>query len=312
MALVFRHVSSSPLVEFDAAAPDGAVIGVVGENGAGKSVLARLAGGVEQPMAGEVDNHGGARLLGPDDPLNLAPAPVLAIDHTFARHDLLVRERAAVAIDRLRQAGSTILLVSHEEELLRRLADEVWWLHEGKLAARGDPEEILRVYRQHIAARVRTWGGTMSTPISPRFFRGDGRAEIVGVELSGEDGRPTMAWRSGEQVAVKITVRYQALVANPVVGMMIRTRSGFNVYGTNTELERLRLGPVRQGGMLAVSFQFRCDLCPQEYTLTVASHDPDGVWHEWLEDAVAFLVADSRYTSGVANLHAQASFAVVG
>ncbi|MGA2273425.1 MAG: Wzt carbohydrate-binding domain-containing protein [Bryobacteraceae bacterium] len=312
MALVFRHVSSSPLVEFDAAAPDGAVIGVVGENGAGKSVLARLAGGVEQPMAGEVDNHGGARLLGPDDPLNLAPAPVLAIDHTFARHDLLVRERAAVAIDRLRQAGSTILLVSHEEELLRRLADEVWWLHEGKLAARGDPEEILRVYRQHIAARVRTWGGTMSTPISPRFFRGDGRAEIVGVELSGEDGRPTMAWRSGEQVAVKITVRYQALVANPVVGMMIRTRSGFNVYGTNTELERLRLGPVRQGGTLAVSFRFRCELCPQEYTLTVASHDPDGVWHEWLEDAVAFLVTDSRYTAGVANLRAEASFAAVG
>ena len=311
MALVFRHVSISPLVDFDAAAPDGAVIGVVGENGAGKSVLARLAGGVEQPVSGEVEVHGGARLLGPDDPLNLAPAPVLAIDHTFARQDLLVRERAAAAINRLRQTGSTILLVSHEEELLRRLADEVWWLHEGKLAARGDPEETLRVYRQHIAARVRAWGGTMSTPINPRFFRGDGRAEIVGVELSGEDGKPTMAWRSGEQVGVKITVRYQALVAHPVVGMMIRTRSGFNVYGTNTELEQLRLGPVRQGGTLAVSFQFPCDLCPQEYTLTVASHDPDGVWHEWLEDAVAFLVADSRYTAGVANLRAKVSFAVV-
>ena len=311
MALVFRHVSSSPLVDFDAAAPDGSVIGVVGENGAGKSVLARLAGGVEQPMSGEVEVHGGSRLLGPDDPLNLAPAPVLAIDHTFARQDSLVRERAAAAIDRLRQAGSTILVVSHEEELLRRLADEVWWLHEGKLAARGDPEEILRAYRQHIAARVRAWGATMSTPISPRFFRGDGRAEIVGVELAGEDGKPTMAWRSGEQVAVKITVRYQALVASPVVGMMIRTRSGFNVYGTNTELEHLRLGPVRQGGTLAVSFQFRCELCPQEYTLTVASHDPDGVWHEWLEDAVAFLVTDSRFTAGVANLRAQVSFAAV-
>jgi lipopolysaccharide transport system ATP-binding protein len=53
-------------------------------------------------------------------------------------------------------------------------------------------------------------------------------------------------------------------------------------------------------------------LCPQEYTITVASHDPDGVWHEWLEDAVAFLVTDSRYTAGVANLRAKASFAVVG
>ena len=59
MALVFRRVTSPPLVEFDAAAPDGAVIGVVGENGAGKSALARLAGGAEQPVTGEVEVAGG-------------------------------------------------------------------------------------------------------------------------------------------------------------------------------------------------------------------------------------------------------------
>jgi len=102
------------------------------------------------------------------------------------------------------------------------------------------------------------------------------------------------------------------MVAHPVVGMTIRTRSGFNVYQTDTELEQLRMGPVRPGGKLAVSFQFRCDLCPREYTLTVASYDPDGVWHECLEDAVAFLVTGSRDTGGVANLRAKASFAQVG
>jgi lipopolysaccharide transport system ATP-binding protein len=53
-----------------------------------------------------------------------------------------------------------------------------------------------------------------------------------------------------------------------------------------------------------VEFAFRCELCAEHYTLTVASHDPDGVWHEWLEDAVAFSVADDRYTAGVANLRA--------
>jgi lipopolysaccharide transport system ATP-binding protein len=53
-----------------------------------------------------------------------------------------------------------------------------------------------------------------------------------------------------------------------------------------------------------LDFAFRCELCAGEYTLTVASHDPDGVWHDWLEDAIAFAVADSRYTAGVANLRA--------
>jgi lipopolysaccharide transport system ATP-binding protein len=89
--------------------------------------------------------------------------------------------------------------------------------------------------------------------------------------------------------------------------MMIRTQIGLNVYGTNTELERLKLGPCAAGETLEVHFAFRCDLCAGEYTLTIASHDPDGVWHDWLEDAIAFAVAEDRYTAGVANLRARAT-----
>ena len=59
------------------------------------------------------------------------------------------------------------------------------------------------------------------------------------------------------------------------------------------------------GDALRLNFTFRCDLCPQEYTLTAASHDPNGVWHDWLEDAVTFSVTDLRHTTGVANLRAQ-------
>jgi hypothetical protein len=116
-----------------------------------------------------------------------------------------------------------------------------------------------------------------------------------------------MVWRSGELAQVKITVRFRDAVADPVVGMMIRTRIGLNVYGTNTELEKLKLGPCAAGETVEISFAFRCELCPQEYTLTVASHDPDGVWHDWLEDALAFSVSDTRYTAGVANLRATAT-----
>jgi lipopolysaccharide transport system ATP-binding protein len=106
---------------------------------------------------------------------------------------------------------------------------------------------------------------------------------------------------------IKVQVRFRDAVADPVIGIMIRTRIGLNVYGTNTELEKLKLGPCPAGATLELAFAFWCELCPQEYTLTVASHDPDGVWHDWLEDAVAFSVSDTRYTAGVSNLRAQVS-----
>jgi hypothetical protein len=122
--------------------------------------------------------------------------------------------------------------------------------------------------------------------------------------LLGESGRPSGVVRSGELVVVRVTLRMENAVADPVVGMMIRSRAGLNVYGTNTELEGIKLGPCAAGDVFRLDFAFRCELCAGEYTLTVASHDPDGVWHDWLDDAIAFAVADSRYTAGVANLRA--------
>jgi len=304
MAIVFRQVVCPPLAGLDAVAPDGAVIGIVGEDGSGKSCLVRLAAGLEKPVSGVVEAGEPRRLLGPDDALDLTSVAVLAMEHTLARHDALVRQRTAMALDRLRRAGATVLLVSHEDELLRQVADEVWWLDRGKLAGRGDPEEMLRAYGCHMARRVRAWGESVSAPIAPRLRRGDGRAEVAKLELLGESGQPAAVLRSGEVAAVRVMVRFQGNVADPVVGLMIRSRAGMNVYGTNTELEGLKLGPCAGGDVVELSFAFRCELCAGEYTLTVASHDPDGVWHDWLEDAVAFAVADTRYTAGVANLRA--------
>jgi lipopolysaccharide transport system ATP-binding protein len=307
MAVEFRRVSSTPLREFNAAAPDGAVIGIIGENGSGKSRLLQLAAGVERPDSGSVIVSGATKLLGPDDALTLPPIPVLLINHTFGRQDWLVRERAMIALDHIRRAGATTLLVSHEEDLLRRLADEIWWLHEGRLAGRGAADDVLGPYRKHISERVRAWGETVQAPLAPRMRRGDGRAEILTVDTIAENGKPTMVWRSGERAVVKVRVRFREAVSDPVIGIMIRTRIGLNVYGTNTELEKLKLGQCAAGTTLEIAFAFWCELCPQEYTLTVASHDADGVWHDWLEDAVAFSVSDSRYTAGVSNLRAQVS-----
>jgi hypothetical protein len=48
-----------------------------------------------------------------------------------------------------------------------------------------------------------------------------------------------------------------------------------------------------------------CWLTPQPYTLTVATQNADGTSHDWLDDAIAFDVVDTRVAAGVANLRAQ-------
>ena len=305
MPIEFRGVFAGPLKDLTIAAPAGAIIGVVGVKNAGVAELLKLACGLLEPEQGEVRAGPQRRYLAVGDSVNLAPADVLALDQTLATQDALVRTRTVTGLDRLRRAGTTVLLASHEERLLETLCDEVWWLDNGEVAAKGDPQQTLAQYRRFVADQVRGWGETILPRLAPSARRGDGRAEVVSLETLGANGQPTIVWRSGEYVSVRATIRFHEAVAEPVIGMLIRTRIGFEVYGTNTDLEHVPVGARKAGETVTVVFQFLCDLCPQAYTLTLASHDPDGVVHDWIDDAIAFTVADERGTPGVANLRAK-------
>src|ERR1700728_3247241 len=63
MAIEFRGVRFPPLRDLTVSAPSGAVIGIIGEKGAGKAALLRLASGAVQPEAGEVIATGEKRYI---------------------------------------------------------------------------------------------------------------------------------------------------------------------------------------------------------------------------------------------------------
>jgi len=283
MAIAFR----------DCRAPSGYVIGVIGDSRAWLLDVVEA----EEPV----------RRLGPQDALDFQDARSVILDHTLALKDAHMRSEAAIELERFRRTGGTVILTSHEPELLRWLADEVWWVEDRTLLAKGDPQETLDAYRRHVAQRLRDTAAGRQISLPPRMRKGDGRAVLEAVETLDADGKPTAVWATGATVQVRVTVLYQADVEDPVVGILIRTRIGFEVFGTNTELEKVKVGPCRAGQRVAITFTFPCHLCPHEYTLTAASHDPDGIWHDWVEDGVAFAVSDHRYTAGVACLRAQAS-----
>ena len=305
MSLEFRNVTAHPITDFNATAPSGVIIGVIGEKGSGVTELLKLAGGVIQPQDGEVKAPPERRYVALGETVNLAPAAVIALDQSLAAQDAIVRARTVTALDRLRRSGSTVLLASHEYPLLESLCDEVWWIEDGALASKGDPGETLTRYRRFVAEKVRAWGDTIAPRMAPVSRRGDGRAEVIAIETLGAEGRPTIVWTSGEMVSVRATLRFHEAIDDPVLGILIRTQIGFEVYGTNTELEKIKLGPCAAGETVTVTFQFLCDLCPHAYTITLASHGRDGVAHDWLDDAIAFTVEDTRPTAGVANLRAK-------
>lgn len=296
---------------------DGAVVGVTGPDPAEMQLLADLASGAVPPSEGAVERDsifvaGPSFLSGDAEAVAWwvqaalqSEAQVLSIGPALALTAPGFRAAALRELHLRARAGGLVLLFSQDLDLLERNADEVLVLEDGEIVGRGDPRQTLSAYRERIAAELRETSSGEPEAELPRH--GDRRARIVSFELLGADGQPTAGLKSGEQTTVVARVRFEAPVEDPVFGILIRNRVGVSVYGTNTELEDLHFGPVAAGDEIELRFAFGCALCPQEYTLTLASHDPDGTAHDWLEEALLFTVTDSRFTEGVANLRAQVS-----
>lgn len=77
---------------------------------------------------------------------------LLILDEVLAVGDARFLRRCQERMERFREAGTTILLVSHSPEMLREYSTRCLWLDEGRLVADGEPDEVLGRYEEAMQA----------------------------------------------------------------------------------------------------------------------------------------------------------------
>ena len=234
---------------------------------------------------------------------------ILIVDEALAVGDAVFANRCVRKFQELRERKITVLFVSHDLGLVKQLSDRAILLLNGRIAAQGAPNDVINRYIGLVLAKEES-KNKKDDRIHASFRHGDGSSEILGVQILNARGEASTAVTGGEPITVRVRSRFHQATSDPMVGILIRTRIGMDVYGTNTRLERVRLGDFQPGDELEVDFGVECWLTPQQYTLTVATQNADGTSHDWLDDAVAFDVVDTRAAAGVANLRAQVQWRV--
>jgi lipopolysaccharide transport system ATP-binding protein len=71
---------------------------------------------------------------------------ILIIDEVLAVGDLSFQTKCFDKISGFKQAGKTLLFVSHNPEMVRQLCDQALWLHHGQAMMVGSPEDLLNAY----------------------------------------------------------------------------------------------------------------------------------------------------------------------
>ena len=229
---------------------------------------------------------------------------ILIVDEALAVGDAVFANRCVRKFQELRERKITVLFVSHDLGLVKQLSDRAILLLHGRVESEGTPRDVVNRYiglvLEKQAPQIQK-----DDRVQASFRHGDGSSEVLAIRILNTRGEAVSVVASGECVTVRVRSRFHTATSDPMVGILIRTRIGMEVYGTNTRIEQLSLGDFEPGDELEVDFQMDCWLTPQSYTLTVASQNADGTSHDWLDDAISFEVVDQRVAAGVANLRAR-------
>jgi lipopolysaccharide transport system ATP-binding protein len=234
---------------------------------------------------------------------------ILIVDEALAVGDAVFANRCVRKFQELRERKITVLFVSHDLGLVKQLSDRAILLLHGRIEAEGSPKDVINRYIGLVLERQASQN-QKEERLPASFRHGDGTSEILTVQILNGRGEETACVASGEPVTVRVRSRFHKPQSQPMVGILIRTRIGMDVYGTNTRIEQIELGDFQPGDELEVDFRIECWLTPQPYTLTVATQSADGSSHDWLDDAIAFEVVDTRVAAGVANLRAEVAWRV--
>jgi lipopolysaccharide transport system ATP-binding protein len=224
---------------------------------------------------------------------------ILIVDEALAVGDAIFANRCIKKFEELKERRVTVLFVSHDLGLVKRLCDRAALMLDGKVAAYGEPSAVVNRYVGLVLERQGR-ERPEETP-SGSFRHGDGASRILNVALLDAAGAPAKSIEPGQQVTARVRARATQDLENPVVGMLIRNRLGIDVFGTNTRVEGAELGSVKAGETFEVEFSFDCSLTRQDYTLTVATQYAEGFSQDWVDDAISFTVVDSRDVAGLAN-----------
>jgi lipopolysaccharide transport system ATP-binding protein len=233
-----------------------------------------------------------------------ADPDILLIDEVLAVGDEAFTRRCLDRLARMRQRGVTMVLVSHDLDLVNTFADRAVYLEQGRIAAEGPADAVTARYRSDAAGEAAASEDMESTARpAPRGAAeesrrwGNGDIEILAVEAIAGDS-PQRLLASGEPCMLRISYRVHRPVEDFVFGLAWHRADGTHVSGHNTALSGL--APRR----LAADGEVRClydalALAPGEYVVDAAVHARDGLAYDYWCDALRVRVTSEVGWPGI-------------
>jgi ABC-2 type transport system ATP-binding protein len=178
-----------------------------------------------------------------------ADADIMLIDEVLAVGDASFAQKCMDVFREKRDAGRTLVLVTHDMATVQGFCDRAMLLHDGELRYIGDAEEAaLRYYRLN-------FGGTEAGAHAGPGGVPDVNVRVVDAWLEDQRGERVENVEQGTPIGLGIVFEARHPLESPVFGFHFLNEDGATVFGFNrtlgTEPERLEPGQrVRISGKI--------------------------------------------------------------
>jgi ABC-2 type transport system ATP-binding protein len=222
-----------------------------------------------------------------------AKADILLVDEVLAVGDADFQRKCFDYFYKLKKQKTTVVFVTHDMNAVLEYCDRAILVNNSQVDFMGSPKDTALRYRKlfnddNDQTKPGTTTKTADNQITTKW--GDESASIDSVVVS-----PNPVRDADKQIEVKVKVTYNKQLSNPVCGIVVKNASGQELFGTNTNIQREKLGVKLPGQSQEFIWAVPNILSEGKYTVDVAVQQSDAVTVcEWWEDAAAFEVRSSE------------------
>ncbi|MFN8112840.1 MAG: ABC transporter ATP-binding protein [Solirubrobacterales bacterium] len=164
-----------------------------------------------------------------------ADADVMLIDEVLAVGDASFQQKCADVFHDMRDAGKTVVLVTHDMMSVQAYCDRAMLLHDGELLAIGDPEEVGRNYiRLNFSGDA---GSTATDLAEGRAGVPDLNARLVSATLLDGDGNASTNVEEGEAIRFRARIEARRTLTKPVFAIHCMDERGTQVFSLHRMIE---------------------------------------------------------------------------
>lgn len=268
---------------------------------------------------------------------------ILIVDEALSVGDAKFQAKCFEQLRKLKENGTSILLVTHSSEQIVTHCSNAILLNNGVQLESGAPSQIINRYMDLL------FGKEKKTPESPPaipnkapaspavktefplsnsedvFFSrpgynpyeyrwGNGAATILDFYLAADDDLYPSSVATGQTMRLGISIKFNSDLVRPIFGLVIKTKEGITVNGANSEtLECTDFQSLlRAGAIMHTKASFKCRLAPGDYFISIGLATRQGeeyTPHDRRYDAIHLVVRPHAQFIGITDLDLKLSIA---